>query len=179
VDGREVYTEREQDLNKFIVNKRLKISNFVRISGDKHVPTCLINAEDFQNVVSNGITSNEINQKYFSMRTQTLIEKQDSILENIISRRIPITLLNGNVYASLRQKDFDRALGFAKLQALANPQDPNAWDTLGEVNYFIGNKALAGNYYKHSIKLDPDFKAGGEGAWEKSLKEFEKTWKQR
>lgn len=176
VDGQMVITDRQKDLNQFIQNKKLDVRNFVRISGDRHVPECILKGEDFRNEISNGITSRQISERYLSASTSILNEKQDSIVHLITSKKIPLSLINTNVYASLRDRDFERALAFAKLQVLVNPSDVNAWDTLGEVNFFIGNRALAQKYHGQSLKVDPTFTAGGESAWEKSLNKYEAIW---
>jgi hypothetical protein len=176
VDGREILTDRQMDLNKFIAAKNLKVENFVRISGDKHIPLCLQKGEDFQHLMKTGITSSEINRIYFSTSTEILNEKQDSIADMILVKKIPVSMLNGNVYSCLRKKDLERAHAFAKLQALIAPADPNAWDTLGEVNFILGRQYFADNYHAQSMKLDPLFTSGGTEAWTKSLKEYETAW---
>jgi hypothetical protein len=176
VDGREILTERQMDLNRFVTTKSLKIENFVRLSGDKHVPNCLQKGEDFRQLMKTGITSSELNRNYFSVETSTLNAKQDSIADMILTKKIPVSMLNGNVYSCLRLKDLERAHAFAKIQVLLSPSDPNAWDTLGEVNFFMGRKILADNYHNQSLKLDPSYASGGNDAWQKSLKEYEGIW---
>lgn len=176
VDGREIVTDRQKDLNKFIQNRKLRVDNFVRINGDKNIPACLMKGEDFMRQMATGITTNDINQIYFSMSTLMLNQKQDSMAQLVMIKKIPFSMLNTNVYASLRKKDFERALAFAKLQILINPSDANAWDTLGEVNFFLGRSELANTYHKQSIKIDPEFTAGGVTVWERTLKEYEASW---
>jgi tetratricopeptide (TPR) repeat protein len=179
VDGREMYTEREQDLNKFITKKKIRVDKLVRISGDRQAPSAMMDAKDFKSIAESGITANEINEKYFALPTLTLILKQDSVAENVIKSNIPLSLINGNVYTCLREKDFERALAFAKLQVMITPTDPNAWDTLGEVNFIIGRKDLAINYYNQSVKIDPTFSAGGTAVWQNNLQEYQSVWDKR
>jgi tetratricopeptide (TPR) repeat protein len=176
VDGRDIITDRQNDLNRFIINRKLTVNNFVRINGDKDLPGCLMKGDDFQRQVATGITTTDINELYFSIGTSILNQKQDSIVQLIKSKKIPISILNSNVYSNLRRKDFERALAFAKLQILINPSDANAWDTLGEVNFFMGRTELANVYHTQSIKIEPTFTAGGVTSWERSLKEFENVW---
>jgi hypothetical protein len=176
VDGRELITDRQRDLSQFIVDRKLKVENFVRINGDKNIPKCLINGEEFDRTIATGLTSRQINEMYFSMSTSDLNKHHDSIAQLVVTKKIPSSILNTNVYSSLRSKDFDRALAFARLQVLVNPSDANAWDTLGEVNFFIGRTEMASRYYKQSLKVDPTFTAGGVTTWERSLKEYEASW---
>jgi hypothetical protein len=176
VDGRDIVTDRQKDLNKFVLNRKLKVRNFVRLNGDKDIPSCLISGDDFQRQMATGITTGEINEVYFSISTSMLNQKQDSMAQLVMTKRIPFSIVNGNVYSNLRKRDLDRALAFAKLQVLINPSDANAWDTLGEVNFFMGRPELANAYHKQSIRNDPAFTAGGALAWEKSLKEYQASW---
>lgn len=176
VDGRTILTDRQVDLHKFVTSRKLKVENFVRLNGDKNLPNCLQSGDEFHQTMSSGISSSEINRVYFSIPTSLLNEKQDSIADMIVAKKIPVSMLNGNVYACLRQKELERALAFAKLQVLLMPSDPNSWDTLGEVSYFMGRSTLAGNYHNQSLKIDPAYAAGGTDAWEKSLKEYQSVW---
>ena len=176
VDGRDLVTDRQKDLNQFIVDRKLKVESFVRINGDKNFPRCLMSGEEFDRTITTGLTSSQINEMYFSMNTADLNEHQDSIVQLVITRKIPSSILNTNVYASLRSKNFHRALAFARIQVLVNPSDANAWDTLGEVNFFIGRNEMAARYHKQSLRIDPAFTAGGVPAWERSLKEYQASW---
>jgi hypothetical protein len=179
IDGRELYTDREQDLNKFIKSRALKVEKLIRINGDRHVADCMMEGKDFQKVVSDGITLQEITSQYFSMTTSILILKQDSIARNIFSRKIPPSVLNSNVYNSLKAKDLERALAFAKLQVMIIPSDPNAWDTLAEVTFFLGETELALMYGKHSALIQPTFSGGNIESWDKNLREHQRIWQAR
>src|SRR5687768_10242835 len=82
--------------------------NFVRINGDKEVTKCLMPGADFEHQILTGITTSEVNETYFSISTSLLNQKQDSVADLILQKKIPLSLINSNVYTSLREKDFER-----------------------------------------------------------------------
>lgn len=176
-DGREIITDRVKDLNAFINRKHLKVDNFVRINGDNQVPSCLMKGEEFDHSVKTGMTTSAINELYFSVSTSTLNTRQDSIAQLILTDKVPTSILNTNVYNSLRLRDFDRALAFARVQVFVNPSDANAWDTLGEVNFFIGHMELAKSFQAQSMKADPNFTAGGMDVWKQTLTDYKEIWR--
>ncbi|HEY0740006.1 MAG TPA: hypothetical protein VGD40_01040 [Chryseosolibacter sp.] len=175
-DGREIVTDRVKDLDAFVRRKNLKVDNFVRINGDKQSPLCLMQGEEFKLICKTGVTVSDINDAYFSIGTEALNNNQDSLAQVILTHNIPASILNGNVYSSLRERNFNRALAFARLQVLVSPSDANAWDTLGEVNFILGNTELAKSFHAQSLKVDPGFNTGGLNAWTQTLREYSELW---
>jgi CubicO group peptidase (beta-lactamase class C family) len=66
--------------------------------------------------------------------------------------------LNGWAYQLLAQKKLPEALSIFKLNVSLYPQSANAYDSLGEMNEVVGNRADALINYKKSIALNPDNK---------------------
>jgi hypothetical protein len=176
VAGKEVLTGREEDMNKFLTTLQLKPDYFIRLNADTSEPKNMIAYEKFSNVIDNGIRVRDLSSNYMSLDTRTLQLKRDSLLTDIISKNVPSSIFNTGVYAALTKKDFSRALVLAQYQTLINPSDPNAWDTLAEVHFFMDNKEVARAYEKHYRKIFPSFKNGGETVWEKDLIDYKKRW---
>jgi tetratricopeptide (TPR) repeat protein len=128
-----------------------------------------------QDVIMNGIELRDIALPYFQLSAKTLQLKQDSLLQEILMGQVPRYIFNQAAYQSLQKKQLDQALGFAKLQAMLLPTDPNSWDTLGEVYYFLGQKEIAVSYETIRKKIDPKSE-GGLIAWESDLKEYQGIW---
>ena len=105
-----------------------------------------------------------------------LSTQTDSILKYLMAEHMPYSIINMAVYATLQHKELRKALALARLQALANPADPNVWDTYGEVYYFLGENKLAKKYELQSKRIDKAFTEGGELTWNKELGEFKKKW---
>jgi hypothetical protein len=177
VEGREVVTDRVTDLHRFLETKHLQPACFIRYNGDKETPQGLLPYSTFQEIVANGIAPKEITAKYLSASEEILTLRRDSVLAVMIANRIPVSMVNTEVYACLRKGDLKRALSLAQLQVMLNPADPNAWDTLGEAYYFLDQKEMASYYEKQSKRVSSAFQAGGEKVWQADLETYRKNWK--
>jgi tetratricopeptide (TPR) repeat protein len=177
VEGREILTERVKDLHQFLQAKNLDPKCFIRSNGDKDEPRGMVPYDKFAHVVSRGITTAEISVRYFSVSESLLRSRRDSLLEGMVRNTIPVTLVNDAVYSCLRKNELQKALSFAQMQVMLNPADANAWDTLGQVYYFLGQKEMAAFYEKQTLRINQGFTAGGEKTWKNDLAEFRKAWK--
>jgi hypothetical protein len=176
VEGREILTGREEDIQKFLVTKNIKPQCFLRGSGDKNEEKGMIAFAKFDNVIHNGISATEINKKYVQIPEPILRLKKDSLIHVIKSNKIPKSFYNSAAYSALRGKLFDVALDYAQIHLALDPEDPNGWDTLGEVYYFMNQVELARLQEKMARKVSPDFSQGGEKAWKENLENMKKTW---
>ncbi len=64
--------------------------------------------------------------------------------------------LNEWGYALLQKNEVKKAIEVFKLNVLLHPESANTYDSLGEVYLKDGNKELAIQNYKHSLKLNPN-----------------------
>lgn len=176
VEGRELLTGREEDLNKFLVMRNLKPSFLIRLNNEKIEKSGMQPYFNLENVIKNGVRMSEITQKYLSLEEKILREKRDSLLKEVIANNIPASIFNSGVYSALRTKKFEKALLFAQFQVMIKPSDPNVWDSLGEVYFFLGEKTLAKQYENQSKLISPAFSGGGVTVWEKNLEEYKKLW---
>jgi hypothetical protein len=176
IDGKELLTGREEDLNRFLAYKKIKPSYLIRLTNEKIEINNMQPYFSLENVVKNGIRVSDIVQTYLTIDEQILFEKRDSLLKEITSKNIPTSVFNTAVYQCLGKKKLKKALSFAQIQVMLRPSDPNAWDSLGEVYYFLGEKVLAKLYEKQSLLISPSFSGGGEAVWQKDLVEHQKIW---
>jgi hypothetical protein len=130
-------------------------------------------------VIENGVTTGELTEPYRQAGTDSLRATRDAIVRDAIARNMPGRLFNGLVYGALGDGDLARAMEFALLQARIDPSNANAWDTLGEVHYFLGDVEVARAYEEHSRRIDPHYSAGGEEVWKRDLEDFRKRWEER
>jgi hypothetical protein len=143
VEGREILTPREGDIQKFLLTRNIKPQCFLRGNGDKNEEKGMITFGKFDNVIQNGITAVEINKKYVSLDQFILRNKKDSLIRVIRENKIPRSFYNSAAYAALREKKLEVALDYAQIHLALAPAEPNGWDTLGEVYYFMGQIELA------------------------------------
>lgn len=176
VEGKEMLTGREEDLHRFLTEKKIKPEHLIRLTNEKSAPGNLQPFSGLEDVVNNGIRASDILNRYTALSEQELNARFDAIAEEITNNNIPVSLMNTAAYQMLRSNDLARALVFAKLQALLNPSDPNSWDTLGEVYYFMDKVESARRCSKEAKEIDPSFSQGGEKVWEEDLKEYQKIW---
>lgn len=176
VDGKEMLTGREEDLHRFLTTKGISPDYLIRLSKEKKEPNDMQPMHGLQNVVNNGIKGTDIMKGFMETDQKYLDEQQDIMLQDIIKKNIPPSIINSTVYSLLRKKELKKALSFARLQTLLNPSDPNSWDTFGEVYYFLGETQLAEYYEKQSKKIDPEYANGGMEVWKKDLEEHQKLW---
>jgi hypothetical protein len=170
-EGREIRTGREEDLYKFLEAKHLSPAALIRLNVDKAERNGVQAFSGLQNVVRNGISGREISQPYRALSDEILTQKTDSLALQAIRSGVPPQIFNSLAYYHLGENQLSRALAFARLQAAVNPSDPNAWDSLGEVYWFLGEKEVARHFGRQAQKISPDFKDGGEVAWEKNLRQ--------
>ncbi|MBE2216963.1 MAG: hypothetical protein IAE90_02090 [Ignavibacteria bacterium] len=176
VEGKEMLTGREEDLHRFLSEKNIKPEHLIRLNNEKNLPGNLQPYSGLEDVVNNGIRASDILNRYLLLNEQELKDRFDAITDEIINNNIPVSLMNTAAYQMIRLNDLARALVFAKLQAMINPSDPNSWDTLGEVYYFMGKLESARKCSKEAKEIDPNFNQGGEKVWEEDLKEYQKIW---
>jgi hypothetical protein len=176
VDGKEMLTGREEDLHRFLKTKGIKPEYLIRLNVEKNEPNDMQPIAGLENVVSNGIKGSDIIKRFMDMDQAKLDDNSNEVIQEIIQKNIPSSLINSTVYSLLRKKELAKALSFAQIQALVNPADPNSWDTYGEVYYFLGNKEMAAYYEKQSKKVKPDYSTGGMEVWQKDLENHQKIW---
>jgi tetratricopeptide (TPR) repeat protein len=127
-------------------------------------------------LIKNGILPSSIESEILDLTNGKLIENSDTIFKYFSKNGIPKYLINRLVYKLLAKKELNKALELAKFQAYYFPSDPNCWDTLGEVYYFLGDTILADKYYKDAKKIDSKFAGGGEKQWKIDLENHKLMW---
>jgi len=177
VGGQDIIADRVKDLNRFLDAKKINPSSFMRCNADKDQTLGLIGYPVFRKLLDEGITITEMTQKYLPTNESDLLKKRDSIAEVFVRNNVPVSICNSATYSSLRKKDLQRALYLAQLQTFLSPSNPNAWDTLGETYYFMGNTLMAEYFEKQSRRIDAKFISGGINAWEKDFQQMKKQWK--
>lgn len=176
VKNKEMISSRVEDLNCFMQKRKLNPVNFVCADLYWDQADGLISGDTFHYVMNKGIGMSTLSKEITGIPYQELSMKADSIIKYILDNRIPNSILNLAVYSLLEKKELQHAIALARFQALYNPSDPNTWDTLGEVYYFMGEEKLASRYEKQSLKIDKEFKGGGMKIWKEDLLSFKKKW---
>jgi len=176
VDGKPVLSGREENLYAFIKSKNINPEFIIRLPNEKAELNGLQSYEGLEFTNNNGIKSSDILKQYLALDALSLKQNRDEIVKDAIIKNIPASIINSCVYAELRKKELDRALSYAYIQAMMNPSDANAWDTLGEVYYFMGEYEVAQSYLKQKQRMFPNNHEGGEEVWKEDLENHKKIW---
>ncbi len=175
VGGKEMISSRVEDLYNLTHTKNVQPASYITTDTYWDEPNGLILNDTIQKMYATGVTMSSLANDILQLDIQTIALKSDSILKAIMTKGVPSSILNSAVYTCLGKKDLDKALALARLQALANPSNPNSWDTFGEVYYIIGDMQLAKKYDIHTHRIDKTF-GGGETVWKEDLETFTKSW---
>lgn len=179
VYGKEMISSRVEDLHRFLETKQIVPQHVITTDTYWDGADGMISGDTLQQMFRAGITMGSIESDIQHLSVETLTTKTDSLVKNYALNGVPVNMLGRAVTAALHEKDLTRGLALARLQALVNPSDPNAWDTFGEVYYFLGETGLARMYAWQSTRIDKNFTIGGEEAWKKELENFQKEWSEK
>lgn len=171
VRGKEMISGRTENLYAFIQTKNLSVKKMLCTENFFDETDHMISYDTLEWLMKNGIGMLYLENQICKISEETFKDKKDSLIKAFVSDPIPISILNRSVYTVLKQKQYEKALSLAQIQALLNPSDPNIWDTLGEVYYFMGESAIALRYEKQCKKMNPQYKGGVE-VWGNDLKNF-------
>lgn len=177
VYGKDILSSREVDLYKFINSKNIDPGSIIRLSREKDVSD-LTELGHLVRVNESGIRSADILKSFLEIDEKVLVEKRDSLVQELVINNVPSSIINNCVYRMFEANNLSKALNYAKIQAMYNPSDANVWDTLGEAFFLQGNYELAAMYEKQSRIIDPLFNAG-RAVWEENLKEYKLKWEEK
>jgi len=175
VGGKEMISSRVEDLHKLTGEKNIVPASYITTDTYWDEPSGLVLQDTMNKMYATGITMGELSNNFLLLDEQTITLKSDSILKMMMTNGIPSSILNNAVYICLQKKALTKALALARLQALANPSNPNSWDTFGEVYYLMGDLQMAKKYDVHTHRINKDF-GGGMDTWESDKKDFMSTW---
>ncbi len=177
VGDKEMISSRVEDLHKLTGEKNIVPASYITTDTYWDEPTGLVLQDTMNKMYATGITMGELTNNFLLLDEQTITGKSDSILKMMMTNGIPSSILNNAVYACLRKKALTKALALARLQALANPSNPNSWDTFGEVYFVMDDLQMAKKYDVHTHRIDKTF-GGGMNGWKTDLQTFTQQWEQ-
>jgi hypothetical protein len=173
VRGRELITDRERDVMGLIGAKGLAPVSLIRLDREKDGAELLPFA-DLERLMRDGISSAELSAPFAARSVEDLRANRAKLVDDALRDGLPASIFNGLTYEALGRKDLARALEYATLQALIGPSDANGWDTLGEVEYVMGQPAAARADDRAAKKLG--LTTAGEPVWEKDLDDLRRQW---
>lgn len=176
VYGKEMISSRVEDLHKLIKAKHISPDYFITSDIWFDDSSGMASGDTLALVYKNGITMTTLEQQILDIDENSMKMESDSILKTLMDNRMPYSILLNAVYTCLRENKLQKALAVAKILAAINPSDPNVWDTLGEVYFFLGETKLAKKYEAQCKRIDKDWTKGGETNWKQNYKDYSASW---
>jgi hypothetical protein len=97
-----------------------------------------------------GIVKGFVNYELTFLQTS-----KDSILHNLVSRKISSQVVNSIVYACIKQKEYLKAVRWAQILNLYHIGETNFMDTMGEAYYNAGDFVMAQHISNQIAGLNP------------------------
>lgn len=166
IRGKELISGRVEDLNSFITKHHLKVSKLLCTENFFDGKDGLISNDSLKSIMNSGIGMLQLERELLDNDADFIYTNFDSLGRDFIERPIPQTVFIRAIITLLKQHKLKNLLAISKLLAFINPSDPGSLDALAEAYYLIGEKTIAKNYEKHCLRIDPNFKGGGEEVWE-------------
>jgi len=166
-----VYSDRLTDLNRVITDRNLTVENIIKLgrskNSDGNYMTPVYSDTYMNRFMDKGKPMIQAVNEFTMISEENLIINRDSILNQIIIKKVSTQIINQAVYECIKLKEFKKAVALAQLLNLYSPGDLNLIDTMGEAYYNAGELALANYYNLLIIKKDPKF-GGGIKVWEQN-----------
>jgi hypothetical protein len=176
---KELVSPRVEDLGKFLLTRHILPQYLLCTETFFDEANGMTTYDTLLSIMAHGVTFSSMENQIYTIPEETMMLKSDSIIKYIMKAGFPQSILNRAVFIALNKHEQKKALAIARLQALMNPSDPNAWDTFGEVYYCMGEKELAKMYEMQSKRIDKNFNQGGEKTWETDLRDFQAKWEKK
>lgn len=166
IRGKELISGRVEDLNSFIKSHNLNVEKLLCTENYFDDYDGLISNDTLNSLMSSGIGMLEIEKELTEYDANFIKLNLDSLGKEFIEKPIPKSIFIRAIITLIKKNNLDKVLEISKLLAFINPSDASSWDALGESYYLLGESEIAKHYEKQSLRIDPNFKGGGESAWE-------------
>lgn len=178
VDGRPLLLARTADLHRWIADEGLAVDGLIRLEYEAGGADAVLPYAELERTATTGVTPQELLDPWRALSADSLRVNLGSLAADALRRGLPGSLFNGLVFEALGRRELERARQLALLQALVAPHDANAWDTLGETLWFLGDEQPARAYDRAARGIDPAFVQGGPVVWEEDLTKHRKRWEE-
>lgn len=169
-----VYNDRVSDLEKAITNRKLMVDHLIKLSAEFDSQTKSFKPVTFTNdyyseFKQRGTPVHIVVKNYSVCSLEKLTLQRDSILHHLVDKKISPGIINAAVYACIRDKQFEKAVEWAKLLNLYSAGNTGYIDTLGEACFRADNSKLAKYYSNLLAELDSKAFPDALKTWEKNM----------
>ena len=157
-----IYNDRVTDLEKAIKSRNLEVENLFKLTAeyDKEKNTYKLpafNNSYFEEFKQRGTPMEAIVTGFASYDLNFIQSSKDSILCNLIAKKISAQIINATVYECIKQKAYNNAVHWAQILNLYQIGEVNFMDTMGEAYYNAGDFSIAQHISNQLAVLNPNF----------------------
>jgi hypothetical protein len=143
-----VYNDRVTDLEKVIKTRNLEIENLFKLTQEYDAVTKTYKVPAFkssyyQEFKQRGKPVSEIVKSLSKYELSFLQANKDSVLHELIAKKIPATIVNATVYSFIKNEEYAKALQWAQILNLYQPGEINFLDSMGEAYFNAGDIVMA------------------------------------
>ena len=157
-----IYNDRVTDLEKAIKSRNLEVENLFKLTAefdnDKQsykVPA--FNKSYFEEFKQRGTPMEAVVKGFVNYELIFLQSNKDSILNNLVTRKISAQVINSTVYECIKQKEYAKSVQWAEILNLYHIGEVNFMDTMGEAYYNAGKLTMAQHISNRLAILNPKF----------------------
>jgi hypothetical protein len=143
-----IYNDRVTDLDRAIQSRGLEVSHLFKLTqeydatkNDYKIP--VFGQSYYSEYKRRGKPQAEVVKGYTLYDESFLKSQKDSILHHLIDKKISGGIINGVVYACIKEKSFQKAIHWAQILNILYSGENNYLDTMGEAYYASGDTKMA------------------------------------
>jgi hypothetical protein len=157
-----IYNDRVTDLEKAIKSRNLEVENLFKLTAEfdndkQSYKVPVFNKSYFEEFKQRGTPMEAVVKGFFNYELIFLQSNKDSILNNLVTKKISSQVINATVYECIKQKAYKKSVQWAQILNLYHIGEVNFIDTMGEAYYNAGELTLAQHISNRLTILNPKF----------------------
>lgn len=166
-----VYSDRVTDLDRSITSRNLPVTHLIKLYSEydkekKSYREPFVTNEYFTEYKKHGTAINTVVKKLSACDQSVLTAKQDSVVSHLVTTKTSGYILNSTVYDCMKQKEYAKAVEWARILNIVYPGEANYIDTMGEACLNAGDIAMATHYSNVLKRLDAKNFPDAVKSWE-------------
>jgi hypothetical protein len=143
-----IYNDRVTDLERVIKTRNLDIENLFKLTQEydvtkKTYKLPAFNKSYYEEFKQRGKPMYSIVKEFSNYELSFLQANKDSILHNLVTKKISSQIVNSTVYALIKRKEYSKAVQWAQILNLYHVGETNFLDSMGEAYFNAGDMSMA------------------------------------
>ncbi|CAN5332142.1 hypothetical protein BH09BAC3_BH09BAC3_29110 [soil metagenome] len=155
-----IYSDRVSDLDKAIEVRKISVDHLIKLTAEYDTENRVYRAptftrEYFSEYKRRGKPMHTVVKTFTDYDLTFLINGKDSIIHQLLSQKISPQIINSATYACIKQKEYKKAVEWARILNLYQVGELNFIDTMGEAYLMAGDVRMATYYSQWLTQKDP------------------------